>query len=202
MKSFQFKSLLLLAALIISLPSFGQGLKAFKLKNGLSVYIWEDESKSDVFGLVGVRAGSINDPEEYTGLAHYLEHVMFKGTDKIGALNWTEEEPIYKEIIAKYDQMAEEADPAKKEAISKEINELTVKAGKLGLPNEYSNLMESMGAKGVNAGTYYDWTFYQVGVFVLPCLSDKQMAGNLLTTFPASRIPFLPVGAGKRVRRI
>ena len=79
MKSFQFKSLLLLAALIISLPSFGQGLKAFKLKNGLSVYIWEDESKSDVFGLVGVRAGSINDPEEYTGLAHYLEHVMFKG---------------------------------------------------------------------------------------------------------------------------
>ncbi len=113
-----------------------------------------------MFGLVGVRAGSINDPEEYTGLAHYLEHVMFKGTDKIGALNWTEEEPIYKEIIAKYDQMAEEADPAKKEAISKEINELTVKAGKLGLPNEYSNLMESMGAKGVNAGTYYDWTFY------------------------------------------
>lgn len=82
MKSFQFKSLLLLAALIISLPSFGQGLKAFKLKNGLSVYIWEDESKSDVFGLVGVRAGSINDPEEYTGLAHYLEHVMFKGTGK------------------------------------------------------------------------------------------------------------------------
>lgn len=55
MKSFQLKSLLLLAAVIISLPSFGQGLKAFKLKNGLSVYIWEDESKSDVFGLVGVR---------------------------------------------------------------------------------------------------------------------------------------------------
>lgn len=63
MKSFQFKSLLLLTTLIISLPSFGQGLKAFKLKNGLSVYIWEDESKSDVFGLVGVRAGSINDPK-------------------------------------------------------------------------------------------------------------------------------------------
>ena len=64
MKSFQLKSLLLLTTLIISLPSFGQGLKAFKLKSGLSVYIWEDESKSDVFGLVGVRAGSINDPEE------------------------------------------------------------------------------------------------------------------------------------------
>ena len=102
-----------------------------------------------MFGLVGVRAGSINDPEEYTGLAHYLEHVMFKGTDKIGALNWTEEEPIYKEIIAKYDQMAEEADPAKKEAISKEINELTVKAGKLGLPNE---ILQPDGKHGCQRG--------------------------------------------------
>lgn len=147
-------------AFILPLSSYGQGLKAFKLKNGLSVYIWEDDSKSDVFGLVGVRAGSINEPEAYTGLAHYLEHVMFKGTTKIGALNWAEEAPIYQEIIAKYDQMAEESDPAKKEAIGKEINELTIKAGKLGVPNEYSNLMESMGAKGVNAGTFYDFTYY------------------------------------------
>ena len=75
-----------------------------------------------MFGLVGVRAGSINEPEEYTGLAHYLEHVMFKGTDNIGALNWTEEEPIYKEIIAKYDQRAAETDPVKKDALNQEIN--------------------------------------------------------------------------------
>ena len=83
------KMLLCLAIAVIAMPAFSQGLKAFKLKNGLSVYIWEDASKSDVFGLVGVRAGSINEPEEYTGLAHYLEHVMFKGTDNIGALNCT-----------------------------------------------------------------------------------------------------------------
>lgn len=160
MKSFQFKSLLLLAAVIISLPSFGQGLKAFKLKNGLSVYIWEDNTKSDVFGIVGVRTGSVNDPQEYTGLAHYLEHVMFKGTDKIGALDWAAEKPIYQQIIAKYDEMAVEADPAKKEAISKEINELTVEAGKLSMPTEFSNLMESIGGKNVNAGTSFDLTYY------------------------------------------
>ena len=160
MKSFQFKSLLLLAALIISLPSFGQGLKAFKLKNGLSVYIWEDNTKSDVFGIVGVRTGSVNDPQEYTGLAHYLEHVMFKGTDKIGALDWAAEKPIYQQIIAKYDEMAVEADPAKKEAISKEINELTVEAGKFSMPTEFSNPMESIGGKNVNAGTSFDLTYY------------------------------------------
>ena len=145
------KSLILLVAIAVSVPSFGQGLKAFKLKNGLSVYIWEDNTKSDVFGLVGVRTGAVNDPAEYTGLAHYLEHVMFKGTDKIGTLDWSAEEPIYKKIIAKYDEMANETDPVKKEAIGKEINELTIEAGKVSVSNEFSNLMESMGGKNLNA---------------------------------------------------
>ena len=71
-------SIILLAIMAIALPSYGQGLKAFKLKNGLSVYIWEDNTKSDVYGIVACRTGSVNDPAEYTGLAHYLEHVMFK----------------------------------------------------------------------------------------------------------------------------
>ena len=48
-----FKLFILLAIMAVSLPSFGQGLKAFKLKNGLSVYIWEDNTKSDVYGTVG-----------------------------------------------------------------------------------------------------------------------------------------------------
>lgn len=160
MKHLKLYAALLLILAVSAIPVYGQGLKAFKLKNGLSVYIWEDNSKSDVFGLVGVRVGSINDPTEYTGLAHYLEHVMFKGTDKIGALNWQEEKPIYEEIIKKYDEMANESDPVRKKTISQEINELTIKAGQIAVPNEYSDLMESMGAKGVNAGTHYDWTFY------------------------------------------
>ena len=115
------KFTIFLCAFIISMPSYSQGLSAFKLKNGLSVYIWEDSTKSDVYGLVGVRAGSINDPEQYTGLAHYLEHLLFKGTDKIGALNWVEEEPLYKKIVQKYDEMAETNDPAKKDAINNAV---------------------------------------------------------------------------------
>lgn len=160
MKSIKFKLILLLTAFIISLPAFGQGLKAFKLKNGLSVFIWEDDTKSDVYGAIGVRTGAVNDPAEYTGLAHYLEHVMFKGTNKISTLDWTSEEPIYKKIIAKYDEMANETDPIKKETIGKEINELTIEAAKFSASSEFSNLMESMGAKELNAGTNYDYTTY------------------------------------------
>ena len=172
------KSLILLAAIAVSVPSFGQGLKAFKLKNGLSVYIWEDNTKSDVFGLVGVRTGAVNDPAEYTGLAHYLEHVMFKGTDKIGTLDWTTEEPIYQQIIAKYDEMADEADPVKKEAIGKEINELTIQAGKVSVPNEFKRC-------------------HRYGFNLLPqffsCFPDQQMAGNLFSAFSESCIPHLPI---------
>lgn len=137
-----------------------QGLKAFKLKNGMSVYIWEDSTKTDVLGQVAVRTGSVNDPEQYTGLAHYLEHVLFKGTQKIGALDWEKEKPLYEQIIAKYDAMADETDPVKKENIGKEINELTVEAGKVSLSNEFSELIEGMGGTGLNAGTSWDYTVY------------------------------------------
>ena len=112
MKSIKHQALLLLTLLLAAAPAWGQGLKAFKLKNGLSVYIWEDNTKSDVYGIVAVRAGSVNEPAEYTGLAHYLEHVMFKGTDQIGALDWAKEKPLYEQIIAKYDERAATDDPA------------------------------------------------------------------------------------------
>ena len=140
--------------------AMAQGLKAFQLRNGMSVFVWEDSTKTDVLGQVVVRTGSVNDPEQYTGLAHYLEHVLFKGTQKIGALDWEKEKPLYEQIIAKYDEMAEETDLLKKEAISKEINELSIEAGKVSVSNEFSELIEGMGGTGLNAGTSWDYTVY------------------------------------------
>ena len=145
---------------LLSATVSAQGLKAFKLPNGLSVFIWEDASVPDVFGMVSVKVGSKEDPEQYTGLAHYLEHMMFKGTDKIGALDWGKEKPIYEQIIAKYDENAATADPAKRDEISKEINRLTQEAAKYDLSNDYSNLSQSMGGKNLNAGTSYDYTLF------------------------------------------
>lgn len=143
-----------------SYTASAQGLKGFKLKNGLSVYIWEDSTKNDVFGLVGVKVGAVNDPENLTGLAHYLEHMMFKGTQTISAMDWEKEKPLYEQIIAKYDEMAGETDPAKKETISLEINKLTVEAAKYAAPNEFAELTDNMGGKMLNAMTGYDETMY------------------------------------------
>lgn len=152
--------LIVILALMASLTAGAQNIASFKLNNGLTVYVCEDPSQHDVLGEVVVRTGSVNDPEQYTGLAHYLEHVMFKGTQKIGALDWNAEKPIYEEIIAKYDELAETADEARREEISREINALTVKEGEISISQEYSNLIESIGGNGLNAGTSYDYTVY------------------------------------------
>lgn len=137
-----------------------QGLKGFKLANGLTVYIWEDDSKPDIFGMVGVKAGAVNDPEDLTGLAHYLEHLMFKGTETIGTADWEKEKPLYDQIIAKYDEMAATTDPARKEALGLEINKLTIEAARYIVPNDFAKMTDNMGGKQLNAGTSWDYTTY------------------------------------------
>jgi predicted Zn-dependent peptidase len=149
-----------LLCLTASISVNAQGLKAFKLPNGLSVFIWEDPTAPDVYGMVAVNVGAKEDPEQYTGLAHYLEHMMFKGTDKIGALDWDKEKPLYDQIVAKYDEYAATADPAKREAISKEINQLTKESAKYNLSNDFSNLSQSIGGENLNAATSFDYTIY------------------------------------------
>ncbi|MDR1632067.1 MAG: insulinase family protein [Dysgonamonadaceae bacterium] len=159
MKTIKFILFVLLCSLI-SINANAQGLKSFKLPNGLSVYIWEDDNATDAFGMVAVNVGAKEDPEEYTGLAHYLEHMMFKGTEKIGALDWAKEKPVYEKIIAKYDEMAETVDPVRKAAISKEINQLTQEAALCNFSTEFSGLTQSYGGEDLNAYTSFDYTIY------------------------------------------
>ena len=135
-------------------------LKQFKLDNGLTVFLWEDPDQSDVLGQIVVRAGSMDEPSEYTGLAHYLEHVLFKGTQSIGALDWESEKPHYEKIISLYDQLAETTDPEMRQTLITDINKESLSAAQYGLTNEFSNLIEAIGGTRLNAGTSYDMTVY------------------------------------------
>ncbi len=140
--------------------SLANNVSHFKLDNGMQVYIWQDSSQTDVHGRVSVHAGSKNDPEQFTGLAHYLEHLMFKGTDQIGTTDWEQEKALYEQIIAKYDEKAASSDPVQKETLNKEINELSIKASEFSQTNEFSTLVATMGGTAMNAGTSYDLTTY------------------------------------------
>lgn len=132
----------------------------YKLDNGLTVFLWEDENQPDVSGSVAFNVGAMDEPAEYSGLAHYLEHVLFKGTETIGALDWAKEKPLYEQIIALYDKLAQSTDEKIRADIEQQINKISIEAAQYATTKEFSNLIEGMGGEGLNAFTSYDMTVY------------------------------------------
>jgi len=153
-------ALMSVSAFVKAETTLPKELQQYKLDNGLTVILWEDHDQPDVEGYVVTRAGSIDEPQEYTGLAHYLEHMLFKGTQQIGAVDWEKEKPLYDSIIALYDEYALETDEAKRQALATRINEKSMEASKYSTTEDFFNLLDGIGAEGVNAYTSYDVTCY------------------------------------------
>src|SRR5574344_972744 len=135
-------------------------IQTFHLDNGMKVVLAEDHSAPKIYGTVYVHAGSKNDPEDATGVAHYFEHIMFKGTDSIGTLNWAAEKLYIDSISREYDLLHQTTDAAERNAIQHEINRLSIASSKYAIPNEMDVILAQMGGTGVNAGTSYDMTAY------------------------------------------
>lgn len=160
MKKILVSAILLISSIVSVSAQLREGLTEYKLDNGLTVMLWEDHDQPDVTGYVVVRAGAVDEPAEYTGLAHYLEHMLFKGTQKIGALDWEAEKPIYDSIIALYDQYCETTDPEQREKLATQINECSMREAKVSSTEDFFNLLDIIGAEGVNAFTSFDVTAY------------------------------------------
>ena len=140
----------------------GDPMKArfYTLKNGLTAILSVNKKEPRIQSLVAVRSGSNSDPRDHTGLAHYLEHLMFKGTDKYGTLNWTKEKPYLDKIDSLYESYNHTTDTAARAAIYREIDKTSGEAAKFAIGNEYDKLMAAMGAQGTNASTWYEFTVY------------------------------------------
>ena len=134
--------------------------KTFYLDNGLKVVLCEDHSQPEINGSVYVHAGSKNDPADATGMAHYFEHIMFKGTDKIGTTNWEAEKVFLDSIDMMYDKLHGTTDPEVRKAIQRKINALSIASTDYAIPNEVDVILTQMGGSGLNAGTSYDQTMY------------------------------------------
>ena len=92
-------------------------VRIYTLDNGLKIYLTQNKNEPTIQTLIPVKAGSTYDPKETTGLAHYLEHLMFKGTEKMGTQDWNKEAPLLDKISDLYEQHKEEQDPEKKKEI-------------------------------------------------------------------------------------
>jgi predicted Zn-dependent peptidase len=138
------------------------GVRVYKLDNGLTVYLSDYKNAPRIQTYVAVRAGSKNDPATATGLAHYLEHMVFKGTSKLGTKDWSKEKPELGKIEALYEKYrGERNDPVARKRTYHQIDSISGVAARYAVPNEYDKLMGSIGAKGSNAHTSNEETVYQ-----------------------------------------
>src|ERR1044071_4916368 len=145
-------------------PKDPMAVQIYELDNGLKVYLTENHDTARFEAQIAVRAGSKNDPPASTGLAHYLEHTLFKGTTRICTLDYEKEKPHLDRILELYEQHFHETDPDKRKAIYAEINRESQAAAPYEIPNEMDKLYKAMGEEGLNAHTYHEETVYQVNL--------------------------------------
>ena len=130
------------------------------LDNGLKVYMSVNRETPRIQTYIAVKVGGKNDPAETTGLAHYFEHLMFKGTENFGTSDYAAEKPMLDEIENLFEVYRKTEDEAQRAEIYHRIDSVSYEASKIAIPNEYDKLMSMIGADGTNAFTSTDETVY------------------------------------------
>ncbi len=134
--------------------------RIYTLKNGMKVYLSVYKNAPRIQTYIAVKAGSKNDPADATGLAHYLEHMVFKGTDVYGTKDFAKEGPEIKKIEDLYEQYRGSTNLEKRKRIYKQIDSISGVAAKYAIANEYDKMLAAIGADGTNAFTSFDQTVY------------------------------------------
>ena len=132
----------------------------YTLNNGLKIYMSINKDEPRIQTNIAVNTGSKQDPSDATGLAHYLEHMVFKGTSKIATINWEKEKIILSEISNLYEKRRNTSDKNERKSIYRKIDSLSGLAAQYAVPNEYDKMISSIGAKGTNAYTSSERTVY------------------------------------------
>jgi len=133
----------------------------YTLHNGLKVYLFPDASMNDVMGAIVVRGGSRLDPKGAEGTAHYFEHMMFKGSENLGTIDYKAEKVYLDSISQTYDLLALAGDDeAFRKGLLKKIDRLSQKAAEYAIPNEFNKVMASIGSTRLNAYTTYEDIVY------------------------------------------
>ena len=134
--------------------------KMYTLDNGLKVEMTVNRETPRIQTDLAVKVGGKNDPSETTGLAHYFEHLMFKGTEQFGTADYAAEKPLLDQIEALFEVYRVTEDEAERAEIYRQIDSISYAASDIFIPNEYDKLMSVIGAEGTNAYTSTDMTVY------------------------------------------
>ncbi len=159
------------AAAVATAPSLApavegdpMGVIVNTLPNGLTVMLSENHEAPRITAWITTRAGSMKDPAVSTGMAHYLEHMLFKGTTRLGTTDYEAEKPHLDRINEHYDKLFETTDPEARAALYKQIDDEGKAATAYQIPNEFDQLYDNLGFSGLNAFTNNDQTSYTVNL--------------------------------------
>ena len=135
----------------------------FRLDNGIKFIVLERHQAPVVSFLTYADVGGADEPDGKTGVAHFLEHLAFKGTTRIGTKDYKAEKPL----LDRLDQLFEQIQAAKaagKEAevtkLQAEFTKIESEATGLAKQNELGQIVEQAGGVGLNAATSTDATVY------------------------------------------
>src|ERR1035437_3658884 len=155
-----------IAARAQDLAGFEKRTTVKVLANGLTLIVCE-RPEAPVFSFYTlVDAGSADDPQGASGLAHMFEHIAFKGTTEIGTTSYAAEKVALAKVEVAYAAYDTEfrklvgQDAAKLAALKKAFADAQAEAQKFVVPNQFSELAEQNGAVNLNASTEEDSTQY------------------------------------------
>ena len=136
--------------------------RIYTLDNGMKVYLSSYDDAPRIQTSIAIKAGSKNDPANATGLAHYLEHMLFKGTDKYGSLDYEKEKVLLDKIEDLYEEyrLIDMSDSINRDLVWQQIDSISGEAAKFCIANEYDKMLSGIGAKGTNAYTSNEKTVY------------------------------------------
>jgi predicted Zn-dependent peptidase len=146
------------------LPADPMAVTIHRLPNGLTVYLSPYRQEPRITAWIAVRAGSRQDPADSTGMAHYLEHMLFKGSGRLGTVAYDKEKPALERISELYEKLFQTADPAERKAIYGKIDRYNVEVSTYAIPNELAQAYRRLGARGLNAYTSNESTVYIISI--------------------------------------
>ena len=173
-----------------TVPGDPMATQCYTLSNGLKVFLSVNHQSPRISAHIAVRTGSRNDPAETTGLAHYLEHLMFKGTQQFGTSNYAAEKPLLDTIEARYEQYRLVKDPERRRVLYHEIDSISQLAAQYNIPNEYDKLMAGIG------GPWMAW-FPKLPPVISP-QARSSGKGSSRSWPPSRRCPTIPPSIRKR----
>ncbi len=138
-------------------------LTEFRLDNGMKFIVLEHHQAPVVSFLTYANVGGVDEPDGKTGVAHFLEHLAFKGTQHIGTVDYKAEQPLLDRLQQLDAEIKTAKAGGKKDQVAKlqaEFKQVESQAGKLVKQNELGRIVEQAGGVGLNANTSVEATRY------------------------------------------